>query len=422
MPGFCTSLQAVNMNRSIWVEMPKRTGHCNYRNSASFLSCTGIFALALSHLDNRLAETMDRRSKDGARSCSESLLCHYLFRDGSAQYVFLDLVDEGSAVVNQSLTFCTDTNMHSVVLPQPQITRRSIRTGLAFDGFRYQVVRIFTTEGEKGSIAEASSSSAPPPSAAGSGGGFLEMEILSSETGIWRQHRTLIRLPPDLPKLSTTPLFSNGAIHWELGGYLLIYNVNQGHCRLIELPNFSQIWSLNSMTFGQCLWESEGHVHYCYSDFEGIHAWVLLNEQDLDYYSTYYHYNRDKFQWKLAHTVSHQNLVSRNPEIFLRIRQSNIVFSRWPPFFISPSAYIENSQTMYLRLPGIIASYNLRTQTLREICSFEFPDINFFCCLLFPVVLQGDSQVRKRKPAGDVGNVVSLPITIDALQNPTESN
>ncbi|KAL5793569.1 hypothetical protein ACOSP7_002163 [Xanthoceras sorbifolium] len=396
---------------------------------------------------------MDRWSnayKGGAGSCSESLLCHYLFSDGSAQYVFLDLVDEGSAVVNQSLTFCTETNMHvcassngllllssvkdnllrynlfnlfskqSVVLPQPQITRRSIRTGLAFDGFHYQVVRIFITEGEKGSFSEASSSSAPP-SAVGRGGGFLEMEILSSETAIWRQHRTLIRLPPDLPKLTTTSLFSNRAIYWELGGYLLNYNVNQGHCRLIELPNYSQIWSLNSMTFGQCLWESEGHLHYCYSDFEGIHTWVLHNEQDHDYHSNYYHYDSDKFQWKLAYTVSYQNLVSRNPEIFLRIRQRNIVFSQWLPFFISPSVYIENSQTLYLRLPGIIASYNLRTQTLREICAYEFPDTNFFCCLLFPAVLPGDSKLRKRnEPAGDVGDVVSLPIT-DALEKPKKT-
>ncbi|KAL5860858.1 hypothetical protein ACOSQ4_002154 [Xanthoceras sorbifolium] len=35
--------------------MPKRTGHCNYRNSASFLSCTGILALVSSQLDDRLA-------------------------------------------------------------------------------------------------------------------------------------------------------------------------------------------------------------------------------------------------------------------------------------------------------------------------------------------------------------------------------
>ncbi|XP_031288215.1 uncharacterized protein LOC116146927 [Pistacia vera] len=58
---------------------------------------------------------MERWSKPnwvGTRNYSENLLCHYLFSDGSAQYVFLDLVDEGSAVVNRSLSFCTTRNLH----------------------------------------------------------------------------------------------------------------------------------------------------------------------------------------------------------------------------------------------------------------------------------------------------------------------
>ncbi|KAJ0053777.1 hypothetical protein Pint_02467 [Pistacia integerrima] len=377
---------------------------------------------------------MERWSKPnwvGTRNYSENLLCHYLFSDGSAQYVFLDLVDEGSAVVNRSLSFCTTRNLHvcasangllllsSVqdnqvsynlfnlfskrreVLPRPQITRRSIRTGLAFDGFRYQVVRVFSVDVEEECAPESSSAAVPPTGS----DGFLEMEIFSSETNIWRRYRPLIRLPPDLPKLDMSPLFANGAIYWELGGYLLVYHANHGLCRVIELPNYPQRWSWNSLTFGQCLFESEGRLHYCYSDSEGIHIWVLIKEQDHDFYSNYV--------WNLVHTARHQNLISQNSDVFLRIRQRNNLFSHWEPYFLSPFAYIGNSQTMYLRLPGSIVTYDLRTQSLREICTYEFPNMNFYCCLLFPVVygLQGDS--RDRQPQEGIREVIPLPMRMN---------
>lgn len=367
-----------------------------------------------------------------SRNYIVGLLCHYLFSDGSAQYIFLDVDDGQLTVVNRSLSFCSEINLHicascnglllfssvrdnvvhynvfnlfakqSVALPLPQITRRSIRTGLAFDGQHYQVVRVFSVKDVKGSIAESSSAGAVPAWE------FLEMEIFSSETGIWRQYRPLIRLPPDLPKLSTTPLFSNGAIHWELGGYLLIYFVNNGHCKLIKLPNFCEHWLWRSMTFGQCLWESEGHVHYCYSDFKGIHTWILLTEQERNYYFYYHAHDRDKFEWKLADSILHETLISLNPDIFLRIGQRK-EFSQWKPYFVSPRAY--NFQTLYLRLPGVVVSYNLKTRTLKQICSFTFPNTNFYCCMIFPVAygLQGEHQTENDKAASGMGDV-ALPI------------
>lgn len=377
---------------------------------------------------------MERGSKPnwvGTRNYTENLLCHYLFSDSSAQYVFLDLADEGSAVVNRSLSFCTSRNVHvcafasgllllsSVqdnqvtynlfnlfserreVLPRPLITRRSIRTGLAFDGLHYQVVRVFRIEDEEECVLESSSSSSSAVPAVGSGG-FLEMEIFSSETNIWRRYRPVIRLPLELPKLDSSPLFANGAIYWELGGYLLVYHVNHGLCRVIELPNYPHRWTWNSLTFGQCLFECESRLHYCYSDSEGIHIWVLIKEHDQDFYSNYV--------WKLVHTATHQSLISQNPDVFLRIQQRNNLFSHWEPYFLSPFAYIGNSQTIYLRLPGSIVAYNLRTHSLREICTYEFPNMNFYCCLLFPVIygLQGDS--RDLQSHGGIGGVVSLPI------------
>ncbi|PON50516.1 hypothetical protein TorRG33x02_314420 [Trema orientale] len=168
----------------------------------------------------------------------------YIARELSLCGVFLDVDDQGcAAIVDPSLSFFSRTSGHVcasycglvlfscfneieskvvrynvfnlitrqlVALPQPQIQGRSIRTGLAFGGQCCQVVRIFSI-----SDVEAADNGI-------NSGGLLEMEIFSSESGIWRHERPLIRLPPELPNLSTTPLFSNGALHWELGGHLLV--------------------------------------------------------------------------------------------------------------------------------------------------------------------------------------------------------
>lgn len=359
------------------------------------------------------------------RKCTTGLLCHYLFGDGSAQYVFLDVNDQGcAAVVDPSLSFfsrtsghvcgscnglvlfsCFNENENNVVsysvfnlvtkqleaVPQPQIQSRSIRTGLAFDGQHYQVVRIFSVSNLEGVDAVINS------------GGLLEMEIFSSERGVWRHERPLIHLPPELPKLSTTPLFSKGAIHWELGGHLLVYSMEHGDCKLIKLPNYVSIdqWSSRSLTFGQCLWESDGRLHFCYSDFEGIHTWLLLrDEEEKEYYSYYYDCEVHKFKWKLAHTVMHQTLASRNPSIFN---------TKWDPSFISPIAYIDNSESymIYFRLPGLVVSYNLKTQTLKEICKYAFPETNFHCCLIVPIVCSGGRMLVEGN-----GHVLCLPISV----------
>ncbi|KAK9289001.1 hypothetical protein L1049_017472 [Liquidambar formosana] len=244
---------------------------------------------------------MERWSGD-RKNFRLGLLCHYLFGDGSTQFISLDVEDEGAAIVNPSLSFSTETN----------ITRRITTSGLAFDGHHLQVVLVFNSEEEQARVAESS------VAGAATGVGLLEIEIFSSQTGKWKQQRPMVRLPPELAKLYTSPLFSNGAIHWELGGYLLIH---------------------------RCLWESEGRVHYCYTDVEGIHIWVLLKEQDHDCYSYYHNYvDREKFQWKLAYTIRHQTLMSQNPEIFIRLGQNNKCFSELKPYFISPCAYNEGSR------------------------------------------------------------------------------
>lgn len=383
------------------------------------------------------------------------LLCHYLLQNGSAQYVFLDVYKGCYAGVNQYYSFHTEKNAHICAfcnglllltassantfsyhiydlfakqcwsLPQPQIPRGSIGTAVAFDGQHYQVVRIFRVE--------AKSVTANSPSASSEEDDWLEMEIFSSETGMWSHYCPLIRLPPELPKLSTAPLFANGAIYWELGGYLIMCNLSQRNCELIRLPNHSANWTWHTMTCGQCLWESEGLVHYCYSNFEGIHTWALLKGQDHSNYPSYS--NCD--EWKLVHTVKHEILISRNPDVFrrlellvhtvkdesllpcrsdvfTRLEQNRYCFSllNWKPHSISPCGYSSVLKVIYLRLPGAILSYDPSTQILSEICTFECPSLGFYCCSVFVVNyrLPGESRMETAGSSRGKKELVHLPL------------
>lgn len=399
------------------------------------------------------------------------LLCHYLLQNGSAQYVFLDIYEGCYVGVNQYRSFHAEMNAHicascnglilitlpsanglsyhtydlfakqCVSLPQPQITRRSIGTALAFDGQCYQVVRVFRVE--------AKSVTANNPLASSEEDDWLEMEIFSSETGMWSHYCPLIRLPPELPKLSTAPLFANGAIHWEVGGYLLMCNLSQRNCKLIRLPNQSPNWTWHTMTFGQCLWESEGLVHYCYSNIEGIHTWALLKGQDHGSCPDYSSCDIASFEWTLVHSIKHETLISRNPDVFRRLEslvhtvkhetllshradvftkleQNRYYFSllNWKPYFISPCGYSSVLKVIYLRLPGVIVSYDPSTQILSEICTFECPNLDFHCCSVFVVDyhLQGESWMEDAGSSRGKKELVHLPLADMIVQKNSNEN
>ncbi|KAJ9167218.1 hypothetical protein P3X46_021884 [Hevea brasiliensis] len=357
-----------------------------------------------------------------SNTARNGLLCQYQFEDGSSQFVFLHIGDKSGAVdIDRSLSFCTENYVQVIssckgflllasigelelkyhvfnpmsrqvfTLPQPAITRRIIRCGLAIDGLHYQVVLVHLADIE----------------VAFDG---LEMEIYSSQTGKWRRFhpKNLLPIPvPDFefPELQTPPLFSNGAIHWEISGYLLVYQVEDDHCDLIELPNFLEDWSWQStMTYKRCLSEFQGRVHYTYTDFEGVHSWILLNEQDHDYYSLYNIYDRKKFRWALADSVNHQDLNFKHQEIYSHRGQWHM-----EPYDASPLSFSEDSETMYLQLPGFLVSYNTRTKVLEEFCTYIFPGVNFNCCMFLPFTYGRQIQAETESESLEVG-AVHLPI------------
>ncbi|KAK3230142.1 hypothetical protein Dsin_002023 [Dipteronia sinensis] len=215
--------------------------------------------------------------------------------------------------------------------------------GLAFDGHHYQVVLVHIPNFEYSAAT-------------------LELEIFSSKTNNWRRHTPdNLSLPFHPPAdvfsdLATAPIFSNGAIHWEICGRLLVYNVQAVYFALINQPT-EWCWQ-SATTYKRCFWESDGRVHYSYTDSQGVHTWILLNEFDLAYYSKINIIDcKEEFPWKLADSIHYQTLKENNPDIF---KQGKM----WETHYPSPFAYNEASQTMYMQLPGIVVSYNTKTRVL----------------------------------------------------------
>ncbi|KAJ4701087.1 putative F-box family protein [Melia azedarach] len=231
---------------------------------------------------------MQKKSVAGSGSSSTALsmglVCCCQLDKKSSQFCFLRIGNRDGISINHQLSFSTHDHVRFVSscngllllisgkkkrfiyhvfnpltrenfsLPQACVTGTVLRSGLAVDEHQnYQVVLLHGSAG-------------------------LELDVFSSETGKWKRQKPInlfLPLPVKdmFPKLTAPPLFSNGAIHWEILGHLLIYNVHNYHCKLIELPCVNDKCSWKSkMNFRGSLWESEGRVHYSYTDTDGVHA------------------------------------------------------------------------------------------------------------------------------------------------------
>ena len=378
----------------------------------------------VSCLEKHQFQSMNMEHKNFQTVCTAShdrslgLVCHYQFENGSSQFLFLDAENGSGAVLDHSLSFSTESfvqtlassngsillsgysgdqpcyyvlnplTKHSLMIPQASILGRVVRVGLAYDGCQFEVV-----------IVEAGSSRS----------NGLELHIFSSGTGQWRRQPPINLTVPSLPEfefqeLGTPPLYANGAIHWEIGGYVLVYQVQGSHCELYELPNFFDDWSWQStMTYRRRLCESGGRVYYCYTDFDGFHIWDLLKEND--HLGLFYAcYDSKRFRWRLVHSVMHEVFFSKYHNFYGS-------FCDWEPYKIAPIAYSEQAQAIYLQLPGTVISYNFDTGNMRSICTYSYPGIDFNCCSFLPLTTSGLSKAKREKDLLAEGETeLNLPI------------
>ncbi|KAG4923476.1 hypothetical protein AAZX31_18G045100 [Glycine max] len=346
---------------------------------------------------------------------SVGIVCHYQFENGSSQFAFMDVESERGASLDHSLSFSTENfvqtlafcnglillsgfsgdqscyhvfnplTKHNVMIPQTSTQGGVVRVGLAYDGDQFEVV-----------LVEAGSSNS----------NGLKLHVFSSDTGQWRCHYpTNITSAPSLQELEfqelgTPPLYANSAIHWEICGYLLVYQVQGSHCALYELPNYFDDWSWQStLSYRRSLCESGGEVYYCYTDFDGFHIWKLLNEEEHPGFFNYCDYKR--FPWKLVHSVMHQVLMPKHQNFF----GSSFV---WEPYKVAPIAYSEQAQIIYLQLPGIVVAYNFDTGTMGSVCTYSYPGINFNCCSFFSSTASGPHHAQRDSTNGQ--SELNLPI------------
>ncbi|PIA59995.1 hypothetical protein AQUCO_00400702v1 [Aquilegia coerulea] len=237
--------------------------------------------------------------------------------------------------------------------------------GLAFDGFpnqNFNVVCFFF----KGDVK------------------ILDCVIFSSETGEWRKHR------PQLLNSSTMDnafvedvnsrntlfpckcLFNQGSVYWTVHGYLVIYNLREDFFEIQDLPRKDLETPTDCLD--ECLWMSEGCLHYCYSDKDGFYVWACDMGKEIDYKGEYYDEDGEKIEvfynveeeeedrWKLKHRADLETLVAQQPEFFSK-SQENYSFS-----FLQPCAFNEDFQILYLKLPGsVVVSYSFETGCLRKV-------------------------------------------------------
>ncbi|KAK7387350.1 hypothetical protein VNO78_28081 [Psophocarpus tetragonolobus] len=346
------------------------------------------------------------------------LVCHYQFENGTSQFVFMDVQGESGASLDDSRSFSTENfvqtraycnglillsgfsgnqscyhvfnplTKHNVMIPQTSIRGSIVRVGLAYDGCQFEVV-----------LVEADSSKSNE----------LILHVFSSETSKWRSHHPTNIAAPSLPEcefpeLGPPPLYSNGAIHWEIGGNLLVYQVQGNHCELHELPNSNfDDWSRQStLTFSRrCLCESGGRIYYCYTDYHGFHIWNLLNEEN-NLPESYYYCNYKRFPWRLDHSVMH--------EVFMPKHQNFCgSFSDWDPYKIAPISYNEQAQIIYLQLPGTVVSYKFDSGTLGSICTYSsYPGIDFNCCSFFSSTTSSPRNAERDINKGEME--LNLPV------------
>lgn len=349
------------------------------------------------------------------------LSCHYQFENGPSQFLFLDFdhSEKNGTFLNQSLSFSvesfvqtlascnglillsgyvTDQSCYyvvnpltkdSITIPQPCIQEHVIRVGLASND--YNQFKIVLLEAKSSQLMD---------------GNGLEFHIFSSDTSEWSKvnHFVDLTFPPlpefEFKELSTQPLYSNGSIHWEIDGNLLVYHVEEDNCELIELPNFSKDWAWQStMMYRRCFCESSGCVYYCYTDFDGFHVWELLKEDyDLGPFS-----DSETFRWKLVHTVMHESFASTHHEF------RDTLFE-WEP--LTPIAYSKQAQTIYLQIPGAVVGYNFDTENLRLICRYSYPDMNFNCCTFLCSTSFVTHNVPREKDLVSDGETMELILPI----------
>ncbi|XVF73755.1 hypothetical protein PTKIN_Ptkin13bG0007600 [Pterospermum kingtungense] len=234
------------------------------------------------------------------------------------------------------------TKEQRLQLPCAHVSLRAASASLAFDGMQphFKVICQFWEEADIEN-------------------GIIRYQIFWSKTWEWRECSA--RIPKSALLLSKNfnseewscpSLYRKGQVYWIWSVYLLVFDEEKESFELMELPKMAVI----SIYCAKRLWESEGHLHYCDSNYAGFYIWDYIDNdvRDID--------NKDCMsRWRLKHCIRLDELLSRNCQVFQIPNNMTFTVS---PIIVKPCAFNEDLEILYFQLPGKIAAYSFETRKL----------------------------------------------------------
>ncbi|KAJ4963329.1 hypothetical protein NE237_023268 [Protea cynaroides] len=259
------------------------------------------------------------------------LLLHKTSNPYNPEFEFVPLVDNATGAPFISLTFVNDAAEYKI-LPRPN-GGNVISISLAFDPLKsphYKAVSFLRCDGyvEK-----------------------YQIEIYSSETGLWRSSGDPFTISTGL--IHDNIVYWNGAIHWvSWWGTSLYYNVDHECLGMMPMPPLPDGCRERSFRY---FGESHGHLHLIQIyDPDTTNFNIFEMENDYSRWFVKYHVNLD------AATIAYPEMIQKYVDV-----------SAWNRFAFSILSVVhgkeEEDSFLVLHIPNKVISYHLKDGSFKTL-------------------------------------------------------
>ncbi|KAF5182479.1 hypothetical protein FRX31_027930 [Thalictrum thalictroides] len=210
---------------------------------------------------------------------------------------------------------------------------------------------------------------------------FFDCVIYSSETREWKKLRAPVSnyssinyngetgmvfgYPSNIELFFQSHcLYHEGLIYWTVHGYLVVYHPKDNFFEIHDLP-MKKYWDMD-----ECLWMSNGCLHYSCIDWEFLSVWNCVKGVEIDSNDEYHQNENNRMNtgwWMLKHKVDIKTLkVPEYPEFLLG-----------QPYDLrihKPCAFDEDFEILYFLIIdlGLVLSYSFETGCLRKVKKLEY--------------------------------------------------
>ncbi|KAM7461775.1 hypothetical protein LguiA_029896 [Lonicera macranthoides] len=267
--------------------------------------------------------------------------CTFQYHKATFQDAYFRLRSIRHYIYNPTINqFTTLPQPHYLSLINPQFTYATA-VNLAFDPSKspnYEVILVYTLPGI-----------------------YYEMEIYSSETGLWKRTNESIRLQVNF----RLGVFWNGVINWSgRWGNSLYFNAQEERIGTIPMPPIPEDFGERRlMYFGV----SNNHLHLV--EIYGPRT-TIFNVYEME---------RDYSGWFVKYRVDLHALMNAFPESISRyLDPSDLRYYR----FVIPGLFRgedDEDSFLVLHIPGKAIGYRFRDRTFRKLCDFPLGETDIEC-------------------------------------------